>query len=45
LAEGPRQGLPDAHQSDFAGRDGEPAAAPVAIYSIAEEEHPRPWRV
>src|SRR5271157_1405416 len=40
VAEGPRQRLPDAHQSYFAGSHGDSATAPVALRSNAEEEHP-----
>ena len=40
MAESPRQRLPDAHQSHFAGSNGKPAAAPVPFNTSAEEEHP-----
>jgi len=39
VVEGPRQRLPDAHQSYSAGGHGRSAAAPVAIHGSAEEEH------
>jgi hypothetical protein len=37
LAQSPRQRLPDMHKSYSAGRNEEPAAAPVAFHNNAEE--------
>jgi hypothetical protein len=40
MAEGPRQRLPDPHQSHFASRNGEPAAAPITFDACPEKEYP-----
>jgi hypothetical protein len=40
MAEGQWQRVPNPHQPDFAGRNGEPAAAPITFEAPAEKQCP-----